>query len=170
MDYQSQITELQERVSMLEAWKMIKERQQLSYPLDLDSLRVLRKYFLSNLGVFLTGGGAAGTPFANILIQQENNVFPVSISSKMIIGVPDSVGDTYTLLTDLVTGAQGVLTNDMFVTILAPDPGDVPTGLINGSGYFIVNHSGNTVQLSLTKGGAAVNFTTNGSGTQYILA
>ena len=56
----------------------------------------------------------------------------------------------------------------MFVQFVVIDPGTAPGGLSNGDGYFIVNKSGDTVQLSNSKGGSAIDITSNGSGEMYL--
>lgn len=45
--------------------------------------------------------------------------------------------------------------------------GTMPTGLTAGTIYFVKTSAANTFQLSLTSGGAIVDFTTNGTGTLY---
>lgn len=46
--------------------------------------------------------------------------------------------------------------------------GALPAPLVAGTNYFIVNKTGSTAKLSLTSGGAAINLTTNGTGTNKI--
>jgi|GEM_PF-3569820 len=43
------------------------------------------------------------------------------------------------------------------------DAGTLPGGLSGGTWYYIINPSGNTFQVSLTKGGSAVNITSSGT-------
>lgn len=56
----------------------------------------------------------------------------------------------------LLNGQKGRLTNS---------GGTLPAGLATDTDYFLIAVAANTFQLSLTKGGAAVNFTTDGTGT-----
>jgi hypothetical protein len=48
--------------------------------------------------------------------------------------------------------------------------GWLPTGLVPGTVYYVVNASGTTCNLSATYGGAAINTTGTQSGTQYVAA
>lgn len=56
----------------------------------------------------------------------------------------------------LLNGQKGRLTNS---------GGALPAGLLADTDYWLVAVATNTFQLSLTKGGAAVNFTSDGTGT-----
>lgn len=73
---------------------------------------------------------------------------------------------TYTAdnTTDFLTSAGHGLNNDDIVE-LTNSGGAVPTGLYLRKNYFVVNKTVNTFQLALTAGGAAINFTSNGTGT-----
>ena len=53
--------------------------------------------------------------------------------------------------------------NDQTITLSAAT--SLPTGLLANTVYYVVNKATNTFQLSLSSGGSAVAFTTNGSGT-----
>lgn len=72
--------------------------------------------------------------------------------------------------TDIITGPGGTSTilnnNDRIEFFLDGQSGSaLPAPLTPFKGYFVVNKSGNTFQVALTPGGAAINLTTNGSGT-----
>ena len=68
---------------------------------------------------------------------------------------PDSTLDTLTFT------AHG-FTNNTIVYVTTTDT--MPSGLLTTTPYYIVGATANTFQLSLTSGGLAVNFTTNGTG------
>ncbi len=72
--------------------------------------------------------------------------------------------------TDFITGPGGTSTifnnNDHIEFFLDGQSGSsLPAPLVPFKAYFVVNKSGNTFQVSLTPGGAAINLTTNGGGT-----
>ena len=46
--------------------------------------------------------------------------------------------------------------------------GTLPAPLVAGTGYFVRDATANTFKLAATSGGAAINLTTNGTGTQYL--
>jgi hypothetical protein len=62
----------------------------------------------------------------------------------------------------LPNGSPVILTNTGY-------PSALPTGLLPGTIYYVVNTSGNTFNLALTVGGAAINTTGTQSGDHYIM-
>jgi hypothetical protein len=72
--------------------------------------------------------------------------------------VPDATADV------LECVAHGFVNNDA-VTVWAV-PGDpLPTGLVEGTIYFVINVTTDDLQLSATSGGGAINITAIGAGT-----
>jgi len=69
--------------------------------------------------------------------------------------------------TDTFTFASHGLTNGTAVQV-RNNGGALPAGLAIDTEYYIVSAAANTFQLSATSGGAAINITTNGTGTQYV--
>ena len=72
----------------------------------------------------------------------------------------DNTTDTWTL------AAHGLLNGD--IVDLTNAGGALPAGYTVNTVYFVVNRAVNTFQLSLTRGGAIVDGTTNGTGTQTV--
>lgn len=72
------------------------------------------------------------------------------------IAVPDQATDTFT------KNAHG-LSNGQIVQF-TPENGSMPAGLDAETDYYVIAAAANTFQVSATSGGAAVNFTTNGTG------
>lgn len=64
--------------------------------------------------------------------------------------------------TDILTAFGQTLANGDKVVLKAT--AGLPTGLSADTIYFVISVSGQTFQLSLTSGGAAINFTTDGDG------
>lgn len=71
---------------------------------------------------------------------------------------------TFDAATDTATAAAHGLVDDDIVE-LSNSGGALPTGLAAKTKYYIISATANTYQLSDTQGGAAINFTDNGSGT-----
>lgn len=69
--------------------------------------------------------------------------------------------------TDVFTSTAHGFTNGQSVEIESLT-GAVPTGLSAQTEYFIVTAAANTFQLALTSGGAAINFTSDGTGTLQV--
>lgn len=75
-------------------------------------------------------------------------------------------GDLFTGLNtgDVLTAPGHAVVNNDQVRLLAVPGATLPAGLSEGTTYFVISQSGNTFQLSLTQGGAAVVITADGSG------
>ena len=80
----------------------------------------------------------------------QNNSFSVTIASPAVL----------TLGYGLDNGTAITLTTT----------GYLPTGLVPGTVYYVINSSGSTCNLSATYGGAAINTSGSQSGTQYVAA
>lgn len=66
--------------------------------------------------------------------------------------------------TDIFTAPGHDLVLNDIVVVLDLSGSALPTGLTQGTKYYIINVSGDTFQLSTSQGGSAVNITTNGAG------
>lgn len=79
-------------------------------------------------------------------------------------GLGTEVTATFDNTTDVITAVAHGLANGTAM-FLKNFGGALPTGLSPNTLYYVVNQTVNTFQLSATLGGAAINFTTNGTGT-----
>lgn len=148
------------RIDKLEKWMQEKTAQQISYPLDQQSLIVLGKYFMHIVGSTLTIGGAAGNTFLNYIGEQDNQKFQVSTDTFVQYAVNVST-DT---LTTINSGVNFANNTQIYVSTESTPPS--PLSLTGN--YFIINSTGQSFKLSLTSGGAAINITDVGVGKQYI--
>ena len=74
-------------------------------------------------------------------------------------------GDLFTATTaDVFTAPGHTLVNDNQVRVLAVPGATLPTGVSEGTTYFVISVSGDTFSLSATQGGGAINITAAGSG------
>lgn len=64
---------------------------------------------------------------------------------------------------DLIWAPGHVFVNDVKVVMYAPAGVTLPTGLSADTEYFVISQSGNSFQVSLTQGGAAVVITVDGA-------
>lgn len=65
---------------------------------------------------------------------------------------------------DVFTAPSHTLVNDDKVAVITVPGGTLPTGVVDGTIYFVVGQSGDTFNLSATQGGGAINLTTTGAG------
>ena len=66
---------------------------------------------------------------------------------------------------DTITSAAHGFANDSQVMFFAYETASLPTGLTEGTRYFVVSTATDTFQVSATQGGAAVDITVAGYGT-----
>lgn len=67
------------------------------------------------------------------------------------------------LTTDTITAVAHGLSNDQRVFVMASPGAVLPTGLSEGTAYFVIGATADTFQLSATQGGAAVDITVGGA-------
>lgn len=80
------------------------------------------------------------------------------------VGNTGAVAHPFTATTgDTVTSPGHALSNDQRVVFIA-SAGTLPTGVTEGTMYWVIGVSGDTFQVSTTQGGAAVDLTAAGSG------
>lgn len=86
---------------------------------------------------------------------------------QIILDAQAAVAKVFTAdsTTDTLTSAAHGLSNGNLITV-ANAGGGLPAGLAADTYYYVVGVTANTFQLSLTPGGAAIDITTNGTGTQ----
>ena len=149
---------LENRIKELEKWKEEKTVQQIAFPLDTESRRILSNYFMSLSATVRTIGGAGGNEFIYYTGQQGDKDFQVSINTF----IPYTVNTT----NDTISVQKIAFENDTQVYVSTSDT--PPTPLDTVTNYYIINSTGLTFQLSLTSGGAAINITDTGVGSQYI--
>lgn len=149
---------LENRIKELEKWKDEKTRQQIAFPLDTESVRVLTNYFMSLNATIKTVAGTGGNEFTYFTGQQGDRDFQVSENTF----IPYSVS----VANDTLTVQKIAFENDTQVYLSTSDT--PPSPLDTVTNYYVVNSTGLTFQLSLTSGGAAINITDAGVGSQYI--
>ncbi len=159
MENDQRISQLEQQVQELLDWKEDRIKQQLTYPLDKESADILQKdlFVFSNLIVFDRANGVAN-PYA-LVGSVNNKTTTISVLPNPIIFVASSGADTLTIVSN-------PFVNDDTVSVLSSNT--LPSPLLDGVQYFVVSSTSNTIKLSLTQGGAAIDLTTNGVGIQYI--
>lgn len=157
--------QFESRVAALEQWKEDRIRQQIVYPLDFESQTILNKYFISNVGSIVFTS-VSGQEFRSILLQQDGKINIVNAYEQLIRYTVNTTTNILTLGPDVITGSQGILANDAQVYVSTTDTPPAP--LQTAVPYYVVSSTGTTIKLSLTVGGAAIDITTAGVGTQYI--
>ena len=152
------IEQLKRDVEELKRWKEEKIRQQISYPLDIDSQDILGRYFLRIIGSRQYYGGVAGRLWTDYIAAQAND--------QVIVGQWTGKRFTVDTSTDyLITSSGSFLTGS---SVMVSSSDTLPGGLSDGTTYYIINSTGLTFQLSTTPGGAAVNITSAGTGEHYV--
>jgi hypothetical protein len=157
---QDQINQLIQRVADLERWKEERMRQQIIFPLDINSIDVLNRYFMRITGDVTTIGGAALHEFTSYIGQQDDMVFQIGQITDIMYSVDPS--------TNVLTVINSYLRffDDDTVTVATEDT--APDPLVPGDTYYVRDSDGTNFKLALTAGGAAINITDTGAGRQFI--
>jgi hypothetical protein len=156
--------QLQRRIEALEKWKSERENQQIAFPIDVQSIDILNKYFVHYLSTISYQAGVGGNTFVSYLAQQNGLLFELNPPS--LVSYTVNVATNY-LTTNQFSGNLKFFDNQevtLFTDGIAPDP--LSAGL--GTVYHVINSDGYTFQLSASSGGAAIDITDNGSGRQFI--
>ncbi len=149
--------ELKKRIEALEKWKEERTRQQIVFPLDIQSITTLQKYFMRILNTVLTTTGSGNT-FVTYTGKQGSINFQV--------GIDTFIPYTVNISTNFITAASGDFPDDTAVYVATEDT--FPNPLSDAFTFFVINSTGLTFQLSLTQNGSAIDITTTGTGRQYI--
>lgn len=150
--------QFEKRIQSLEKWQQERIQQQITYPLDVNSQIVLGKYFMHIVSQLTTIAGAAGNEFTNFIGKQ--GIYEFIVTQNDLI--PYTVDTT----TNIFSTPSAYFENDMRVNVSTTDT--APSPLLAGVDYFVVNSLGITFQVSATVGGAAIDITTAGVGSQFI--
>jgi len=151
--------ELIARIEKLEKWKLDRERQQITLPLDVTSQLVLQQYFMRIVDTIITEGGAGGNTFVQYLGKQGDKEFLVGENTY----TPYIVNTTTNVLT---TSGTKYFEDDMQVYVATSNTPPAPLDPITT--YFVISSNGTAFKLSLTQGGAEIDITDTGVGNQYI--
>lgn len=157
---------LNNRITALEKWKAEKEAQQIKFPLDVQSVAILNKYFMRiDNAILYEVVGAAAHPVQLYLGNQDGQTFQVTPQTIYQYSVNVSSNQ-------LTVTQNNSFYEDQEVHVYSTPTGSFPSPLAVNTTYFIKNlsknSSGTTFVLSLTSGGATINITTTGDGAQYI--
>lgn len=126
----------------------------------------------------ITWAAVAGSPPSFDLSAALDLAIPAGVTVKWIGGFTALTAGTFKTFAPCGSTLRGVATiqatddifrsdnhglpNDRRVVFYAVAGESVPTGLTEGTDYFVINQTADTFQVSLTQGGAVVNFTGDG--------
>lgn len=130
-------------------WKQQKTAQQISYPLDYNSVTILNKYFLSIVSN-LDFTSSSGQLFPNILVRQDGKVYLISVDESLILFTVNTGTDVVTLGANITTGGQGTFADGD--QVLVNSTGDLPSPLVDSFPYTVVQSTGTTIKLSTPVG------------------
>jgi len=160
---ENRIQRLENQIKTLEQWKAEKENQQISFPLDNQSIEILNKYFMRiYTEANVINNDDPGDPylFLKYLGKQGSYIFDLNQSKfyEYIVNVSNN-----TLNVQEKAFKEG--TRLFFTTTdTAPSPIDI------GLSYYTINVSGLNFQITTISGdaGSIVDITDIGTGRQFI--
>jgi len=160
-----EITQLEKRLSDLNNWKDEIETERLSFPLDLPSRKTLD--YLGEFGNLIFTGNVIDLPD---IIYSDFIAFGIDVrindQNRIVLAAPKIFQFTANDVTDILTsvGPNNLINGD---AIAFNSTNLLPGNLNPSSGYYVINRSGTTFQVSATSGGSAIDITDTGSGTHY---
>jgi len=149
---------IEARLAALEKWRAEKERQQISFPLDFQSINVLKRDFMRIMSTITTIGGAGGNTFIEYAGEQGD--------LKFIVNKNTYVPYTVNVTSNVFTVTSTYFEDDMQVFVATSDTAPAPLAA-DGTAYYVISSTGTTFKLSATQGGAEINITDSGTGSQY---
>lgn len=160
---EQEIMQLENQVRVLKEWKDSRIKERLSFPLDVQSRKLL------NSGALI----ATRNPVPNLSLIGGSDLLLVALGitvngeQRFVRALFPLEEFTADALTDVITnsgGSHNLVNGDI---IALASTGTLPAGLNDATPYYIINATGTTFKVSLTLGGSAVNITDLGTGTHY---
>lgn len=161
MTPEQRIDTLERQVKELLDWKKARMAQQITYPLDNQSITTLNDHFMSITDTVTYPGGVGSNTFTFYIGKQggiEFEVHPVSLVKYFV----DPTTNIFT------TSSTLKFFNTQPVTLTTTDTAPAPLSANIGTTYYIIDSDGYSFKLSATSGGAAIDVTDSGSGVQFI--
>ncbi len=175
------ITGLENRIKVLEKWKADRIRKQLSYPLDIESVDILKEFFVWVVSVVEYDAGAGANHFVSYLARQGTKkvqkssypgaTLPATIDFEInpISLVGYSVDPATDFLTTIIASGNVKFFDGDAVTLATEGTAPAPLDATLGTTYYVRDSDGYTFKLAATLGGAAINITTKGTERQFII-
>lgn len=151
---------LAERVEALEKWKYEKERRQIAYPLDVESIETLKNYFVRMTQKFTYphDNGITILDVSTFVAEQGEESFELN-EMKSIFAIAEPSTDVFTIVSSKMAVGDGYK-----VAFYGFDGGSVPSPITKGVVYYVVDAApdGRSFKVSSSPGGTPVNLTTAG--------
>ena len=149
---------LENRIKAIEEWQRKKDEQQIAFPFDENSIKILSEHFMRILKPITFSGGVSGNETTIYIGKQGNLRFQVSKEEYSLYQVDVS---------------SNVLTTNVYLddgtNVIVLSSGTPPDPLVSGTDYYIRDSSGTSFKLAATLGGTAIDITDTGAGSQYLL-
>lgn len=159
---EQEILQLEQKIQELTKWKDNRIKDRLTFPIDIQSKRTLNK----NLFVYTGKNQIAITDLITDLICF-GLIFNVNGKRRAVLATFPLLSFVVNAASDIISNSNGPhnLINGDAIVLTTTDT--LPAGLSTNDFYYIINRTNTTFQVSLTKGGAAVNIINTGVGTHY---
>ena len=157
-------TQLENRIKELEKWKTERTKQQIVFPLDIQSLEILRKYFLYiKETITIINEDYPGSPSLLDMYLAKQDTMDVDFRKSKIFSYIANISTDFLAIEGNKNWVNG--TRLFFMT---SDTAPTPIDTTGATDYYVVGTTGKTFQISLTPGGAAIDITDVGVGRQFI--
>lgn len=162
---ENRIKKLENQIQSLEKWKAEKEKQQIAFPLDSQSIEILNKYFMriyKDIIIINTDYPGEKSYLTKYLGRQGNYIFDMNESKIYQYTVNISTNYLSVIGKNFTDGTRLYF----MTTNTPPNPID-DTGATD---YYVINSSGSNFQITTISGdaGSIVDITDTGVGSQFI--
>lgn len=157
--------QLENRIKELENWKAEKMKQQIKFPLDIESLEILNKYFLriyDTADILNTDYPGETTILRKFFGKQDR--FFVDFNESKFFAYSVNITTNFITLSD----PRRNFKDGTVLWFATSDTAPAPIDITGATSYFVRDSTGNTFKIALTDGGVAIDITDVGVGRQFI--
>ncbi len=166
---EEEITQLENQVQGLMAWKNKRAKERFVLPMDVASKKTLAYWATQSFNGLPIFTGKVVPAYTTDLTELLIFGLEVKINNaKRVIKFKLELKNyTVNATTNVFTYANGNHNLNNGDRIAFTTDGLLPNGLNEVTAYYVINRTGTTFQVSTSSGGSAVDVTDAGSGNQY---
>lgn len=164
----NKIDNLERQVNELVSWKNEKTRQQISFPIDIESIEVLNKYFLRTFIELTTKFGT--TYNTQYFSKQDNKYFISNYKAFDIAEFTVDVPNNKIIVSKMLFNNEALPVEESKVFLIeTTDTAPSPLDLLTTPYYMVKNIVGNKMQLADSSTGTIITLTDIGVGKHYLV-
>lgn len=147
---ENRIQKLENQIKTLEQWQKEKQSQQISFPLDQQSIEILNKYFMRIYQVVTATGGASGNTFT-IFLGKQGNTDLIQRNIEFIVSQNDLIPFIVNVSENCLNVTKRYIEN--WQEVYFSTTGTLPTPLDNTLLNYTVESDGTNFKIATKQGG-----------------